>query len=113
MIWVMGSGTQAESNRLWAVMAIAAIVVIGLFVFDPFGGQEASNDGLFVDDDGAPFIAVIQHDRAPSRNVDEPEEVLDVVVEAEPMTKPATDGDANVDANAEVDSRGQRTTADG
>jgi hypothetical protein len=89
-------------------MAIAAIVVIGLFVFDPFGGEETGNDGLFVDDDGAPFIAVIQHDRAPSRDVDEPEEVLDVVVEAEPMTKPTTEGDAD----AEADSRGQRTTAD-
>ena len=103
----MGSGTRAESNRLWAVMAIAAIVVIGLFVFDPFGGEEAGNDGLFVDDDGAPFIAVIQHDRAPSRAVDEPEEVLDVVVEAEPMTNPTADADTS------SDDRGQRTAADG
>lgn len=105
----MGSRARAESNRLWAVMAIAAVVVVGLFVFDPFGGQETSNDGLFVDDDGAPFIAVIQHERAPSRDADEPEEVLDVVVEAEPMTKPIVEDNVG----AALDGRGQRTTADG
>ena len=101
----MGSGTRTESNRLWALMAIAAIVVVGLFVFDPFGGEEAGTNGLPIDDDGAPFIAVVEHRRAPARDADEPEEVLDVVVEAEAMTNPTVDTSGNGD-------RGQRTSAD-
>lgn len=88
-------------------MAIAAIVVIGLFVFDPFGGEEAGIDGLPLDDDGVPFIAVIEHRRAPARVVDEPEEVLDVVIEAEAMTRPTAE-----EASGEADDRGQRTTTD-
>ena len=88
-------------------MAVAAIVVVGLFVLDPFGGGDAGSDGLMLDDDGAPFIAVIEHRRAPARVVDEPEEVLDVVVEAEAMTNSSLDpeaGDTSVD-------RGQRSTS--
>ncbi len=90
-------------------MAVAAVVVLSLFVFDPFGGDEAGTDGLLVDDDGAPFIAVIEHRRAPSREVEEPAEVLDMVVEPEAMVNPTAEGDVD----AQTDSRGQRTSADG
>ena len=86
-------------------MAIAAVVVVALFVLDPFGGSDDGSDGLMLEDDGAPFIAVIEHRRAPARVVDEPEEVLDVVIEAEPMTNPSVE--------AGTSDRGQRTNSNG
>ena len=107
----MGNGMRAESSRLWTWMAIAAIVVVGLFVLDPFGGSDPSSDGLMLEDDGVPFIAVIEHRRAPARAIDEPEEVLDVVIEAEAMTKASVE--AADPADSDSSDRGQRTSSDG
>ncbi len=89
-------------------MAVAAVVVIALFVLDPFGGDGAQTDGLHLENEDAPFIAVIEHNRAKSRTVDEPEEVLEVVIEAETAVEPATK--ATVDERTV--NRGQRTAAD-
>ena len=114
MIWVMGSGMRAESNRLWTFLAVAAVLVIALFVFDPFGGGNAQSDGLQLEDNDVPFIAVVEHNRAKSRVADEPEEVLEVVIEAEPAVEAVAKANAAESPSQALDTgnRGQRASAD-